>query len=67
MEPWKRLIDALGPDAERLKLNPGATAKAIKAAEGELGFALPADYRAWIALANGQALTVSRSCQTAAG
>lgn len=56
MEPWNRLIDALGDAAAQLKLGPGATPRAIKAAEQELGFALPDDYRAWLAIANGQAL-----------
>ena len=54
MEAWKRLTTALGAHAAKLQLRPGASAKAIKVAERKIGQRLPEDYRAWLAIADGQ-------------
>jgi cell wall assembly regulator SMI1 len=51
---WQRLVDALGPDAARLALRPGASEAAIAGAETLFERALPADYRALLAIADGQ-------------
>jgi len=54
MEAWNRLVRALGPAAAELALRPGATETDLVATEVMLGHKLPADYRAWLAVANGQ-------------
>jgi cell wall assembly regulator SMI1 len=48
------LIDVLGPVAESLSLRKGATETAIVAAETLMNVKLPADYRAWLAISDGQ-------------
>lgn len=54
MRTWRRLIDALGSDARRLGLRKGATETSILAAEMLMNVRFPADYRAWLAIADGQ-------------
>lgn len=54
MEAWTRLIRALGPAAAELGLRPPATETDLVATEVMVGHTLPADYRAWLAIANGQ-------------
>lgn len=54
MESWHRLVRALGPAESRLRLRPPATEAALRAAERAIGRALPADVRAWLAIADGQ-------------
>ncbi len=54
MRTWRRLIEALGPDAARLGLRKGATETSIVAAETFLNTRFPADYRAWLSIADGQ-------------
>ncbi len=51
MQSWAGLIEALGDTAARLQLRPGANEGAITAAEAVIGYRLPADYRAWLAIA----------------
>jgi cell wall assembly regulator SMI1 len=51
---WRRLLDALGSDAEKLALRKGASETAIVAAETLMNVRFPADYRAWLAIADGQ-------------
>lgn len=53
-ELWARMLAALGPRAERLKLRFAATDAEIDAAEAALGFALPHDYRALLQISDGQ-------------
>lgn len=54
MRTWRRLIAALGADAGRLGLRTGATETSIVAAETLMNVRIPADYRAWLAIADGQ-------------
>lgn len=54
MSGWKRLVDALGADAASLALRPPASEAAIVGAETLFERALPADYRALLAIADGQ-------------
>lgn len=54
MRTWRRLIAALGPSADRLGLRKGATETSIVAAETLMAARLPSDYRAWLAIADGQ-------------
>lgn len=54
MQSWAGLMEALGDTAARLQLRPGANEATIAAAEAVLGYRLPADYRAWLAIADGQ-------------
>jgi cell wall assembly regulator SMI1 len=54
MESWRRLITALGDAAPRLRLRPPATEAAIAGAEALFERPLPAPYRAWLAIADGQ-------------
>lgn len=54
MESWQRLLDALGPAEARLGLRPPATEAAIAGAETLFERALPADYRALLAICDGQ-------------
>lgn len=51
---WRRLIDALGPDAQRLGLRHGATETSIVAAETLMNVRFPPDFRAWLSIADGQ-------------
>jgi cell wall assembly regulator SMI1 len=51
---WRRLLDALGPAADRLALRKGASETSLVAAETLLASRLPADYRAWLAITDGQ-------------
>jgi cell wall assembly regulator SMI1 len=51
---WRRLLDALGPAASRLQLRRGASETSIVAAETLMNVRFPADYRAWLAIADGQ-------------
>lgn len=57
MEAWSRLVRALGPAAAELALRPRATETDLVATEVMLGHKLPADYRAWLAIADGQTTT----------
>lgn len=54
MDGWTRLVRALGPAAAQLGLRAPATETDLVATEVMLGHRLPTDYRAWLALANGQ-------------
>ena len=56
LQTWHRLAAALGDDAARLRRGPGVDEERIVAAEGILGVRLPADYRAWLQLHDGQQL-----------
>lgn len=51
---WARLCEALGDASDELQLNDGASESALEAAEMVLGRRLPAEYRAWLAIADGQ-------------
>jgi cell wall assembly regulator SMI1 len=51
---WRRLVDALGADASRLGLRNGASETSIVAAETLMNARFPADYRAWLSIADGQ-------------
>jgi cell wall assembly regulator SMI1 len=51
---WRRLLGALGPHVDRLHLRKGASETSIVAAETLLASRLPADYRAWLSIADGQ-------------
>jgi len=57
MESWDRLVRALGATAGELGLRPPATETDLVATEVMVGHPLPADYRAWLAIANGQETT----------
>ncbi len=57
MEAWTRLVRALGSAAAELALRPPATETDLVATEVMLGHKLPAEYRAWLAIANGQETT----------
>jgi cell wall assembly regulator SMI1 len=54
MESWYRLSRAIGPAVDRLGLRPPVSAKALEAAEQEIGRPLPSEYRAWLQIADGQ-------------
>lgn len=54
MDAWSRLVTALGDAAPRLGLRPPATETQLVATEVMLRTRLPADYRAWLAIADGQ-------------
>lgn len=47
---WNRLLAGLGERAAALALRPGSELAALELVVG----ALPSDYRAWLAIANGQ-------------
>jgi cell wall assembly regulator SMI1 len=47
-------VNALGGAAERLQLLPGAREEEIAVVEGVMQRRLPDEYRAWLAIANGQ-------------
>jgi cell wall assembly regulator SMI1 len=51
---WKRVTTCLGEHAGTMKLRPPASEATIAAVERELGVALPADYRAWLQLHDGE-------------
>lgn len=51
---WQRFVDALGHEAAKLALRPGASEAAIAGAETLFERPLPADYRALLAIADGQ-------------
>ena len=54
MDSWTHLVRALGPAADQLALRPPATETDLVATEVMLGTPLPPDYRAWLAIADGQ-------------
>lgn len=54
MESWHRLVHVLGDAAPRLRLRPPATEAEIRSAEALLEWPLPAPYRAWLAICDGQ-------------
>lgn len=51
---WSRILSCLGEHASTLALRPGASDARIAEAEAELGVELPADYRAWLRLHDGE-------------
>lgn len=51
---WKRVTAGLGEYATTLKLRAGASEAAIAEVERALGVELPADYRAWLQLHDGE-------------
>jgi cell wall assembly regulator SMI1 len=51
---WQRIETCLGEHRKSLVVRPGANADAIAAAEATLGVALPADYKAWLLLHDGE-------------
>jgi cell wall assembly regulator SMI1 len=51
---WQRLVDVLGADAAKLALRPPSSEAAIVGAETLFERALPVDYRALLAIADGQ-------------
>jgi cell wall assembly regulator SMI1 len=54
-EIWTRIVDWLGTHVpELVPSRKGATQEAIEQAEAELGFSLPAGYRDWLLLCDGQ-------------
>jgi cell wall assembly regulator SMI1 len=54
VQSWQRLVDALGDAVAQLKLNAPASEAAIVGAETLFERTLPADYRALLAIADGQ-------------
>lgn len=54
MRTWRRLLEVLGADADLLGLRKGASETSIVAAETLMNVRFPADYRAWLAIADGQ-------------
>lgn len=54
MRTCRRLIEALGPTAARLGLRKGASETSLVAAETLMNAKLPSDYRAWLAISDGQ-------------
>jgi cell wall assembly regulator SMI1 len=53
-EVWKRVTACLGEHASSLKLREGANEAAIAEVEQALGVELPADYKAWLRLHDGE-------------
>lgn len=53
-EVWKRITTCLGEHASSLKLRDGASEVAIAELEQALGLELPADYKAWLRLHDGE-------------
>jgi cell wall assembly regulator SMI1 len=51
---WDRVTACLGEHASSLKLREGASEAAIAEAERALGVELPADYKAWLRLHDGE-------------
>ncbi len=53
-EVWTRITTCLGEHASTLTLRPGASEATIAEVERALGVELPADYRAWLRLHDGE-------------
>ena len=53
-EVWKRITTCLGEHASSLKLRDGASEAAIAELEQALGVELPADYKAWLRIHDGE-------------
>jgi cell wall assembly regulator SMI1 len=49
---WQRLVQALGPAGQTLRVRPGRAA--LPPVEDRIGLRLPDDYRAWLALHDGE-------------